>query len=984
MSGLLFRLGALCVRRKYIVLALWALIVVLVGGGVLHYGARTTNDIRLPGTGTQQASDLLGREFPPQQNGASPLVFHVSHGKLTDPANKAAIVASLHTIAAMPDVHSVLSPFARGMQSFISKDDRTAVAQVLLDLNYGQLTQAKAAQVFAGADAARKAGIQVEVGGGIGSNISVMKTRLSEEIGVGAAIVILAITFGALVAAGMPVLTALVGLVVGLGLVGLLGHVLSVPNVAPTLATMIGLGVGIDYALFIVFRHRDQLHRGMPVEESVALAIATSGSAVVFAGGTVIVALLALLVANVPILGAMGYAAALTVLVAVATAITLLPAVLGLLGTRVDALPLPGRRRSIEAPAGGNVWARWAGAVTRHPWVALIVSLVVLAPLVAPTATLRLGQEDIGVTPTSNTQRRAFDLISAGLGPGANGPLLVAVQFKPPAAASAAYKKDYGRAISLKRRLLAGQKTLKAKASVLKRQGSALSAQKAGLLTQAATLPAGTRALQARATVLQHQKTVLMRREAYLLTQKARLTAEGQALAVKGKALQVQIATVQQQIAASQDPAQIAQLQARLAALAARARRVQARSAALQRRGAALARQGVALTVQGRKLAAAGVTVKAKGVTLQTRAAGLATQGSALKSEARILQRKTARLKRQERRLKAQARDARTLQATITRLLTRAGGQPRATDPRLARLQHALAHTVGVASVSPPTVNKAGTAAVLAVTATTRPADPKTVDLVQRLRASVVPAATQGAGLTVYVGGGTAAYVDLAALISRRLPLVIGTVLALSFVLLMVAFRSLLVPLKAVICNLLAVGASFGVLTAAFQWGWGLRLVGLANPYGTVPIASYVPLLMFAVLFGLSTDYEVFLISQIFQSHAAGQRAREAVRSGVGTSARVITSAAIIMVTVFASFILNGDPVIKQFGVGLSLAIVLDTTIVRLVIVPATMVLLGEWNWYLPRWLRWLPRTDLPETDRPAPEGEPRPDALHALGDSVD
>ena len=284
--------------------ALWALIVVLVGGGVLHYGARTTNDIRLPGTGTQQASDLLGREFPPQQNGASPLVFHVSHGKLTDPANKAAIVASLHTIAAMPDVHSVLSPFARGMQSFISKDDRTAVAQVLLDLNYGQLTQAKAAQVFAGADAARKAGIQVEVGGGIGSNISVMKTRLSEEIGVGAAIVILAITFGALVAAGMPVLTALVGLVVGLGLVGLLGHVLSVPNVAPTLATMIGLGVGIDYALFIVFRHRDQLHRGMPVEESVALAIATSGSAVVFAGGTVIVALLALLVANVPILGA--------------------------------------------------------------------------------------------------------------------------------------------------------------------------------------------------------------------------------------------------------------------------------------------------------------------------------------------------------------------------------------------------------------------------------------------------------------------------------------------------------------------------------------------------------------------------------------------------------------------------------------------------------------------------------------------------------
>jgi len=267
-------------------------------------------------------------------------------------------------------------------------------------------------------------------------------------------------------------------------------------------------------------------------------------------------------------------------------------------------------------------------------------------------------------------------------------------------------------------------------------------------------------------------------------------------------------------------------------------------------------------------------------------------------------------------------------------------------------------------------VNKSGSAAILAVTPTTRPADPKTSALVKRLRTSVLPAATEGNGVTAYVGGGTAAFDDLAGLISKRLPLVIATVLALSFVLLMVAFRSLLVPLKAVICNLLAVGAAFGVLTAVFQWGWGLGLVGLSNPYGTVPIASYVPLLMFAVLFGLSTDYEVFLISQIFQAHAAGDDAFRAVRNGVGTSARVITAAAVIMVTVFASFILNPDPVIKQFGVGLSLAIILDTTIVRLVIVPATMVLLGEWNWYLPRWLQWLPHTELPQSESaPAPGG---------------
>ena len=217
------------------------------------------------------------------------------------------------------------------------------------------------------------------------------------------------------------------------------------------------------------------------------------------------------------------------------------------------------------------------------------------------------------------------------------------------------------------------------------------------------------------------------------------------------------------------------------------------------------------------------------------------------------------------------------------------------------------------------------------------------------------------------MGGVTAAYDDLAALISRRLPLVIGTVLALSFLILLVAFRSVLVPLKAILCNLLAVGASFGVLTVVFQWGWGLSLVGLSNPYGTVPIASYVPLLMFAVLFGMSTDYEVFLISQIFQAHAAGEGSHEAVRSGVGTSARVITAAAVIMITVFASFILNGDPIIKEFGVGLSIAILLDATIVRMVIVPATMVLLGEWNWYLPRWLQWLPRVDLPDEDAGGP-----------------
>ena len=245
----------------------------------------------------------------------------------------------------------------------------------------------------------------------------------------------------------------------------------------------------------------------------------------------------------------------------------------------------------------------------------------------------------------------------------------------------------------------------------------------------------------------------------------------------------------------------------------------------------------------------------------------------------------------------------------------------------------------------------------------------------RRLRDTVIPDATRGEGITAYVGGVTAAYEDLAAIISSRLPLVIGVVLALSFLVLLAAFRSVLVPLKAILCNLLAVGAAFGILTAFFQWGWGLSLIGLSNAYHTVPIASYVPLIMFAVLFGMSTDYEVFLISQIFHAHAEGMDTYAAVRTGVGSSARVITAAALIMVTVFASFVLTADPIIKEFGIGLSIAILLDATIVRLVIVPATMVLLGEWNWWLPRWLQWLPRVDLPDerAGATAPSGPAAP-----------
>ena len=948
-------------------LLIWALVVTVVGAGVLYFGARTNNDIRLPGTGAQKASNLLRQEFPPQQNGQSPLVFHVARGKLTDAVERRAIDASLSDIAKTPGVASVISPFSPAGRSFVSADGKTAVAQVLLDVNGGQLTRRLAGKVMAGADPARKAGIRVEAGGALGVRLSETRSRRSEAIGIVAAIIILAFTFGALAAAGMPVVTALVGLVTGLGLIGLLGHLVAIPDVAPTLATMIGLGVGIDYALFIVFRHRDQIHAGVGMEESIARTMATSGSAVVFAGGTVIISLLALLVARVPILGAMGYASAIMVLVAVLTAITLLPAILALLGSRIDALRIPGRRRADEASSGENVWARWAGFVTRHPWPALVVALLVLAPLIAPTLTLRLGQEDIGVTSTSTTQRRAFDLITAGLGPGANGPLVVAAELAPAATPSAAYTSKLREAERLKRRIDAGTRSLKKKAAALKMQGVALRAAQRGLTEQGAALKAQQGTLQARAATLQAKQAQLLSRKARLTAASARLTAKLQALAAQGQALAAQIAEVQQEIAVTTDPAQIAQLQAELVALSAQAQVVQAQIAALQKQGAALARQAQRLQAQGNALVAQGNALKAQGAALRAQAAKLTAQGADVKKRAAALKSRAARLKKAKRALVRLGKQATALKAELTTLLTKAAGQARATDPRVVRLQDALARTAGVASVAPPLVNRSGTAAVFAVTPKTRPADPVTTDLVTRLRDTVLPAATSGAGVTAYVGGATAAYDDLAALIAGRLPLVIATVLALSFVILLLAFRSVLVPLKAILCNLLAVGAAFGVLTAVFQWGWGLSLVGLSNPYGTVPIASYVPLLMFAVLFGMSTDYEVFLLSQIFQAHAAGEGSHDAVRTGVGASARVITAAAAIMITVFASFILNIDPVIKQFGVGLSVAIFLDATIVRMVIVPATMVLLGDWNWWLPKWLGWLPRVDLPEDDASSP-----------------
>jgi RND superfamily putative drug exporter len=479
---------------------------------------------------------------------------------------------------------------------------------------------------------------------------------------------------------------------------------------------MIGLGVGIDYALFILTRHQAQRRAGMATRESIARAAATSGGAVVFAGITVIVALLSLAVVNIPLVTTLGYTAALVVAIVAAASITLLPAILGIVGDRIDRLALPHRRAPRDDHPHG--WARWARFVARRPLPSMLVAVAVLVALALPTLDLYLGQQDNGALPRSTDARQAYDGLTSAFGPGANGPLLVSVDMaKEPA------KPDQS-----------GQK---------------------------------------------------------------------------------------------------------------------------------------------------------------------------------------------------------------------------AADPRLQGLRSDLEKTSGVHEVSQPLVNSSGTAAVLNVTPTTAPADRATEQLVRRLRDDTIPRATKGSNMTADVGGTTAGYVDLADEISSRLIVTIAVVVGLSFLLLMLAFRSIVIPLTAGLMNLVSIGAAFGVVSAVFEKGWGVSVVGLEDK---VAIVSFVPLMMFAILFGLSMDYEVFLMTHVKEAWERTRDNTQAVIDGVATTGRVITSAALIMVSVFFAFVINGDPTVKQFGVGMGVAVAVDATLVRCLLVPAVMTLLGRANWWFPRWLdRILP-----------------------------
>ena len=726
MTGGLYRLGRMCVRHRWVVLAVWIVVFAGLAVGARSVGSDLSDNLTLPGSDSQKATDLLNDQLPDQANGSTPVTLTAPKGaKITDSKYADGINATVSALRKDPDVRSATSPLSTAGAAQVSKDGNIGYIAVSPRSSASDMTTDDAQRIVDLGSHAEDSGLGVAFGSYIGQKVSKPDTHDSEVIGLGMAVIVLLFTFGTVVAMGLPIITALIGLVSGLSIITFISHIAVVPTVAPTLATMIGLGVGIDYSLFVVTRHFEQRREGMDTMESIARSTATSGGAIVFAGTTVIIALLSLAVVQIPLVTTLGYTAAIVVLVAMTAAITLLPALLAIAGDRIDRLALPHKAKAVDSRPHG--WARWGGFVTRHPIPSAVTALIILGALAWPTLDLYLGQQDNGALPTDTESRQAYDAMSTGFGEGSNAQLLIAVDMsKEPAKPDAA----------------------------------------------APTSP---------------------------------------------------------------------------------------------------------------------------------------------------------------------------------------DGQPAgpATDPRLTHLRDDLQTTKGVASVTPPLVSDSSKAAVMTVTPTTGPSDQATETLVRTIRDDTIPRATKDADMTADVGGTTAGYVDLADEISSGLVLTIAVVVLLSILLLTLAFRSIVIPLTAGLMNLISIGAAFGVVTAVFEKGWGISLVGLDSE---VAIVSYVPLMMFAILFGLSMDYEVFLISHIREAWRREGDNRRAIVDGIANTGRVITSAALIMVSVFFAFIINGDPTVKQFGVGMGVAVAVDATLVRCLLVPAVMTLLGKANWWFPGWLdRLLP-----------------------------
>ncbi|MFJ2561151.1 MULTISPECIES: MMPL family transporter [unclassified Streptomyces] len=705
-----------CVTHRLLAVLLWLLALGGASAAAGVMGTSYSNDYEVPGTESGRATQLLGAAFPGLGGDSNTIVWHTERGSVRDAGVELRTGEMLGQVAGLPGVSSVVSPYAAEGAEQISADGRTAYARVTFDRQADDIPLSQARALVSTATSVEEAqkGLEVELGGSAVALTEATSAHTAEIVGVAVAAVVLFLVFGSFAAGLLPIATALVSVGTAYAGIVLLGHVMTVADFAPMLGLLIGLGVGIDYALFIVVRHRKGLQRGLTVPEAAANAVATTGRAVVFAGATVCIALLGMLILRLGFLNGVAIAASLTVVLTVAASVTLLPALLSFIGTR--ALSRRQRARLAahgprpERPTGFAV--RWSLFVERHPKLLGAVATVVMLVLALPTFALHLGTSDQGNNPATATTRKAYDRLAEGFGPGVNGPL----------------------------------------------------------------------------TLVAH------------------------------------------------------------------------------------------------------------------------------------------------------------LDSAADRLA-------------LDQLPDALRTTEGVASVGPVVLNGSGDTALLTVVPESSPQSRHTSDLVDRLRGDVLPAAATGTSLAVYVGGVTASYDDFADIIVGKLPLFVGVVIALGSLLLLLAFRSVGIPLKAALMNVAAVASSFGVVVAIFQWGWGSELLGLGS---AGPIEPFLPVIMVSVLFGLSMDYQVFLVSRMYEEWlATGDNAR-AVRVGLSETGRVINSAAVIMISVFLAFVLSGDRVIAMFGIALATAVALDAFVLRTLLVPALMHLLGGANWWLPRAVdRRLPRISI-------------------------
>jgi putative drug exporter of the RND superfamily len=673
-------------------------------------GTRTANNFSLPNTGSQRATDLLTSRFPAQAGDSDQIVFHARAGTIGGPSIRHAVATAIGRVSKLPHVTAVLSPYSAGSRA-ISPDGTIGFATVTFDQRANQLPKAAIQNVIASVQSARSPALQVELGGQAIEQSQSGGIGFATLVGVAAAIVILLISFGSFVAMGLPIVTAALGLVAGIGLIGLTSQIIDMADFASELALMIGLGVGIDYALFIVTRFRENYRaNGGDVNAAVEGAMNTSGRAVLFAGATVVIALLGMFALGVNLLNGVAIAAALGVVLVLAATLTLLPALLRLVGRRVGEV---GRTRAAHAGDRPGFWTRWVETIQRRPVVATLAAVAIMITLAAPVLGLRLGSSDAGNDPTSQTTRRAYDLIARGFGKGFNGPLQIAVKLPP------------------------------------------------------------------------------------------------------------------------------------------------------------------------------------------------AHNGTAL-----------------------------------------------------AQLSAGLRATPDVVSVAAPRLDAAGDTASIQVYPRSSPQSAQTTSLVTQLRDSVLPPLERATGTAVYIGGATASQADFSSVLSSKLPLFIGIVIALSALLLMVVFRSFLIPLQAALMNLLSIGAALGIVQAVFERGW---LLGIQPG----PIDAFIPVMAFAIIFGLSMDYEVFVISRVHEEWQRRGDASSAIREGLAHTGRVITAAAAVMVSVFGAFALSGNRTLELFGVLMATAVFLDAFVIRLVLLPAVLELLGRRTWAFPRGLdRRLPRLAIePQAD---------------------